>query len=108
MNANLFRATNNAALFSDAFKVGDAVTVEGSTVGLEDARHALITAIDDETNTLTFAPGTFHAAQYLCAPEVNRSEPIPGGAVCQIRIRDADGTTIYKLSFTPLKTMCVP
>lgn len=49
--------------WSDFLKVGDAVTITGCTSYSENnKKHLLITAIDDETNKLTFADGTFEGS----------------------------------------------
>lgn len=45
--------------FSDLFSVGQRLYLSGSTLSLTNTDNAVIAAIDDATNTMTFANGTF-------------------------------------------------
>lgn len=48
-------------VFSASFRVGDAVSISGTTGQLCDVRHAVIREINTETNTLVFDDNTFPA-----------------------------------------------
>ncbi len=61
---DVFRCGTGNALFSAVFKAGDAVNITGTRYGISDVKHAVITAIDDDTNTLTFPEGTLRAPAY--------------------------------------------
>lgn len=93
------------------FKAGDVVSVTGSLDGLNDARHQTVTGVDAETNTLTFAEGTFRAplATYTAEGEIaagltvlrysgkyykfTTTEPIPAGSI--LYIKEDGGTKVY-------------
>lgn len=59
-NYETFKADVTQSKWSDFIRVGDAVTISGCTTYPDNnKKHLLITAIDDETNKLTFVDGTF-------------------------------------------------
>ena len=58
---DVYRTGTGNSLFSAVFKVGDAVNITGTRYGIADGKHAVVTAIDDGTNTLSFAEGTLRA-----------------------------------------------
>ncbi len=57
---DVYQKGMSAPVFSGVFRVGDAVSVSG-VEGYE-ARRAIVRAVDDQTNTLTFDAGTFPGA----------------------------------------------
>lgn len=58
---DVYSVLSQAKLFSGEFSVGDRVNVTGTKYGLCDVEKREITEIEDSTNTLVFADGTFRA-----------------------------------------------
>lgn len=56
------------------FHVGNAVYITGTAYGVHDGEKRIIRAIDPETNTLTFDPGTFLTGDAVCAVTEDLSE----------------------------------
>lgn len=56
---SVFNASQMNASMSELFKVGDAVTITGTPLGVHDIERRLIKEINPNTNTLTFTDGTF-------------------------------------------------
>lgn len=69
---DVYETDAQAKLFSGEFSVGDTVSVSGTDYGLCDVEKREITAIEDGTNTLVFADGTFRApkAAYFVSSEL--------------------------------------
>lgn len=59
---DVYDANREGALFSLFFSVGDYVDIRGTKNGANNKTHLQILGIDDETNTLTFADGSFTAS----------------------------------------------
>lgn len=55
---DVYNATQIVQYFSDAFQVGDSVSISGTKNGTADVKHAIIRSIDSP-NTLVFDTGTF-------------------------------------------------
>lgn len=75
---DIYSATQENALFSSSFRVGDRVDITGTWYGYNDKEKAEIVAIDDTTNTLTFPDDTFHL--YLL--RANVEEDMAPGKYC--------------------------
>ena len=58
---DVYRTGTGNSLFSAVFSAGDAANISGTRYGIADGKHAVVTAIDDGTNTLSFAAGTLRA-----------------------------------------------
>lgn len=77
--ADFYRVTSENPLFSAVFSVGDAVDIVGTKDGACDVKRAIIRAIDDTTNTLTFdrdtlvPPENYDTSEYNV--EINRFVP---------------------------------
>lgn len=63
---DVYKAGTDGPALSEAFKAGDVLTISGSAYGFCDVERRIVTALDDETNTLSFVEGTFLAPEYVC------------------------------------------
>lgn len=89
---DVYRTGTGNSLFSAVFKAGDAVSITGTRYGISDVKHAVVTAIDDDTNTLTFPEGTLRAPAYCHVTAAD----LPAGIAVKILFPDN-----AKRTFTP-------
>lgn len=82
---DVYRTGTGNSLFSAVFKAGDAVSITGTRWGISDVKHAAITAIADDTNTLTFPEGTLRAPAYYCVTAAD----LPAGIEALLSFPDA-------------------
>lgn len=94
ITCNVYKTGIGNVLFSGTFKVGDAVNISGTRYGIADAKHRVITAIGDTTNTLTFVEGALNApiAYYEAVGD------IPANLVIRLTKSGSGGFNVY---FTP-------
>lgn len=60
--ADIYQVGRENPLFSAVLEAGDVVNITGTPYGLYDRELTVLEGIDDETNTLRFAKGTFRGA----------------------------------------------
>lgn len=72
---DVYKVTDVIPTFSGTFHVGEYINFSNLPGG--DVNHAMITAIDDATHTLTFASGTFPNPGTFSDPVVKVSKDIP-------------------------------
>lgn len=82
---DVYRTGTGNSLFSAVFSAGDAVSITGTRYGISDVKHAVVTAIADDTNTLTFPEGTLRAPAYCHVT----AEDLPAGIEVVLSFSDA-------------------